>query len=153
MGQKIVVSLQSPEDHYVADACAIFCVDERFKSANAALEVNKGWYKVDRLTLPGGAQAFAHDDVKEVGDVGKVFAWGADIAKRLHHAKRLALTIHEGCGAYGEAMPKGRDKALIFIEGELRKAAKTAAAYLETKKVQIPVETYAVMFDGVYEIT
>lgn len=66
-----------------------------------------------------------------------------DIAKRLHHIKKVILINHEDCGAYGDPPAGGPEKHAEDL--------KNAAAALKQRYLDLAVETYYLHLDGAFE--
>lgn len=98
----------------------------------------------DGFVWPGGVMELAGPDPKKMLDM-------LNISFRKHHVRLFRLSIHEDCGGYGDRMPK--EKTLDFIAGELIRAKRVVEEYFAGEAEQPQVRIYAVMFDGVFEIT
>ncbi len=75
------ITFKSPEEHYIADVCIVWCTDDRCKPALDNLIEVRGYKKADRVIVPGGAKALA-DQSSEEGrvDLKRIIA-----LKNLHH--------------------------------------------------------------------
>lgn len=108
------------------EAVAIECMDHRFVTGDAdrkAIRAALGTDDVEFIQIAGGAGCFASiDGTVKAAAHAKV---SLDVAIGKHHAKKILLTNHTECGAYGLA-GFASDTALEeekFHETELAKAA------------------------------
>ena len=56
---KNILPFRSPKEHYVADACVVWCFDNRFSVLLQAF--TKGVKNIDLVKVAGGAKALAGD--------------------------------------------------------------------------------------------
>jgi len=86
------------EDHYKADACVVWCFDDRFSLALEELIRVRRLNHVDRVIVAGGAKALGVADEETKKDV-LIREIGTSI--KLHGAGRVILMTHADCGAFG----------------------------------------------------
>jgi hypothetical protein len=141
---KKVVNVESREEHYTADAWCVECIDDRFRGALDELKQVEGWEHFDRTQWAGGAKEIAAGNTALLDQLSK--------SLKLHNTKEVALTVHQSCGAYGDAMPKDVGEAMKFMDLELRKAAEVVRTHLEQEGRKIPIKMFIVAFDGIYEL-
>ncbi len=173
-----ILFCDSPLDyHYEADAAFVVCIDQRFKKAVTDFE-HHTWPDTERdpLTSLGGVMPFATDDVHSIPTelyaaledrvnpklvpylttAHRLCAWTLlyeiDKSIALHRTKRIVLSMHEECGAYGARMPKRKQAPgtfEVFVTSELRKGARFVRAHLEQiGKRNFPIELVAFYKEG-----
>jgi len=137
------ISFRSSADHYIADACVVWCFDDRF--SDLLRKFTKKFKHFDLVKIAGGAKALAGDASPE-----RDFVLGQiKTSVRLHGTKRIALILHRDCGAYGgskkfsdEAAEKNQQANQLFI----------AKQFLTNEAPGIPIDIYFADFDGLYDI-
>jgi hypothetical protein len=138
---KNILQFQSPEEHYEADVCIVWCFDHRF-AALLALFL-KRFEKYDLVNIAGGAKALAGDASPE-----RDFVLGQIKASiRLHHTKRIALMLHRECGAYGMNFPDKETERDYYV-GQLA----TAKRFLAGEIPGVPIDIYFGDFNGLHPI-
>ncbi len=137
-----VLSFESPREHYTADACIVWCFDDRFSALLAAF--SKSFKNVDLVKVAGGAKALAGGASPERDFVlDQVQA-----SIRLHHTKRIILVVHRDCGAYGGAKSfENPDAEKIHHMDQLA----AAEEFLKKKIPDASIGSYFADFDGLYE--
>lgn len=108
-------------------ALLISCIDFRIQPAvEAWARQNLGPQNYDRVALAGGVKDFPAimDQI--------------DLSVKLHGIKKVILTNHEDCGAYGEQ----------GTEEKHRRDLLSAAAAVTSKYPSLQVETYFVTLFG-----
>lgn len=149
---KKIVDVESSMEHYTADAWCVECIDDRFRKALDLQKEVEGWEHFDRTQWAGGAQEIALEDPKSLSPVAEEILNQLAKSIKLHHTKSVVLTVHEECGAYGEAMPKDVEESNKFMQEELRRAAETVRVFLQTKGKDLPIRKCIVRSDGIYEV-
>lgn len=142
---KQVIKFKSDEEHYKADACVVWCFDDRFTGLLG--ELNQfGFKHVDLVKVAGGAKGLADevDGIRYLED---------QVLKsiRLHNTPLVILMIHKECGAYGDL------SSVInvdeFLIDQLKKAKKNLEASLSLEGFDlIGIKTYFADFDGLWEV-
>jgi len=134
----------SSRDHYEADACVVWCFDDRFYKLLKAFGKHVGFNHIDLVKVAGGAKALAEDDSSE-----RNFVLSQILASiRLHGTKKIILMLHRDCGAYGGSKQfSNSEQETAYYEDRLR----TAKNFV-SKEVSIPVEAYFADFDGLREV-
>lgn len=105
----------------------VSCIDFRIQPAVeewARKNLGRGQY--DRVCRAGG--------VKDLPEIMSQI----DLSVKLHDIKKVVLTNHEDCGAYGQA----------GTEEKHRRDLLAAAAAVTSKYPNLSVETYFVRLDG-----
>lgn len=113
-----------------AEAIIITCIDFRFQEyINNWISENFRPKTFDRVGFAGGVKSF------------DIILGQIDIAKRLHHIKKVVLINHEDCGAYGEVgTPEKHAEDL-----------KDATHQIKEKYSDLEVQTYYLHLDGTFE--
>ena len=139
-----VIKFQSSKEHYTADACVVWCFDDRFYKLLKAFGKQENFKNIDLVKIAGGAKALG-------GEAGpdRDFVLGQLKASiRLHGTKRVVLMLHRDCGAYGGS----KNFPDANAELEHHTARLKAAKDLLGKEVNVPVDMYFADFDGLYKI-
>jgi hypothetical protein len=137
------ISFQSSADHYVADACIVWCFDDRFSDLLG--EFSKTFKNSDLVKIAGGAKALAGGPTFERDFVLNQIKTSI----KLHGTKRIALMLHRDCGAYGGS------KSFVDTDAELNSQKDQLSAaknFLSSEISDIPVDLYFADFDGLYAI-
>jgi len=129
------IIFESPKEHYTADACIVWCFDDRFSRALTEFVRVCGFKNFDLVKIAGGAKSLASPDKESERD----FVLG-QIQKsiKLHHTKLVVLMNHAECGAY-EGKEIGRK--------DLPKAKK----FLQDKLLSVEIKTVFVDFEKISE--
>jgi len=137
--EKIVSCSLSP-DHYKADACIVWCFDDRFTPALQEFVKSRGFQHYDLIKIAGGAKTMSSPQFLADRDF-LVRQIRASIA--LHQAPKVILMNHYDCGAYqGE-----KDKEKYIEELQLAKEH-----LLRALIDPIEIELLFVDFDAIYSI-
>jgi len=130
------IIFKSPREHYTADACIVWCFDDRFTKALGEFVRVCGFRNFDLVKIAGGAKSLASPDEESERD----FVLN-QIQKsiKLHHTKLVVLMNHAECGAYGEKQTARED---------LQKAKE----YLQAKLPGIEIKTVFADFEKISEI-
>lgn len=132
-----------PRDHYRAQACILWCFDNRFWPALADLVKERGFTSFDPVVVAGGAKNLGGP--QEEGDRAFVLKQ-IGLSIKLHQASRVVLMTHEDCGAFGGSAAFAHDSGK---EREHHRLVLTAARRaVEERFPGIEVETYFAAFDG-----
>ncbi len=98
------LNFKSDSTHYTANACIVWCFDDRFSALLGELIKSRGYKRVDLVKIAGGAQ----DTNFILDQIGKSI--------KLHHTPRVIVMVHNECGAYGGSTDP------VFYESELTNA-------------------------------
>jgi hypothetical protein len=145
---------QSSREHYTADACIVWCFDDRFSDLLEAFKKERGFKHADVVKCAGGAKALAAD-----GSNGLTAGGGPErdfvlnqikTSIKLHKTPIVILMVHIDCGGYGGSAAFGndRDAERRHHEAELGKAA----GFVQSQLPGIAVESHIADFDGVREV-
>jgi len=141
-----VISFESPKDHYEADACVVWCFDDRFYKVLKAFGKQSGWNHIDLVKVAGGAKALAGGPSPE----RDFLANQIKTSVRLHNTKCIVLMTHRDCGAYGGSKSFANADA---ERAEHEKQLAAAKAFVAGDAAAgMPVETYFADFDGLYAV-
>lgn len=140
------IRVESPREHYTADACIVWCIDNRFWNAFLKLLETLEINNFDPVFVPGGAKELADPDetVRE-----KLLGY-IQTSIRLHHTKSVILTFHSDCGAFGglsafgEDPKKESDEQLArlngvrdWLRGKISPEIPIHIAWVDFEKIQI----------------
>lgn len=138
-----IISYNSPREHYAADACVVWCFDDRFSRLLSAF--SKDFKSFDLVKVAGGAKALAGGSSPE-----RDFILGqVRTSVRLHGTKRIVLMLHRDCGAYSGS----RNFADAATEKDYH-ARQLAAAkqFLASEILGVQIDIYFADFDGLYAV-
>ncbi len=140
-----VFHFDSPSDPYRADATVLWCFDDRFSTVCRKFLRRMGVQRPDVISIAGGAKALASpaDDAERDYVIAQIA-----LSMRLHECKRVILTLHSDCGAYGGRTTFRNDAAAEAVHhwDELARAAETVRQIFPGTAV----DTYFVDFNGVW---
>ncbi len=137
-----VFDFVSSSGHYAADACVVWCYDDRFYKLLKGFGKKQGFVHIDLVKVAGGAKALAGGPSPERDFVLNQIA----TSLRLHGTKRVILMLHRDCGAYGGSKQfSDADKEEAHYVDQL----KIAKDFVQ-KEVSVPVDAYLGDFDGLY---
>jgi len=140
-----VIAFSTPKEHYMADACVVWCFDDRFYKLLKAFGKQVGFKNIDLVKIAGGAKALAAGPSPERDFVaGQIAA-----SLKLHGTKAIILMTHRDCGAYGGSKNFTDAAAERVFQDEQLLAAK---AFVASEAPGIPVKAYFADFDGLYEV-
>ena len=103
---------------------------------------------IDLIKIAGGARVFATHEIEAEEDY---FRGQIEKSVKLHHTRKVILMVHQNCGAYGKTFDDTASEE-NFYKTELENAKKSVEAFLRSKNLQIPIETYYATFDGLYQV-
>ena len=130
-----VLNKKSDAGPYKADACIVWCFDDRFSPLLESFMREKQFSHTDLIKIAGGAKDFA-----SLADTSAREYLLGQIANsiKLHHTPLVILMAHSECGAYDGSIDES------FYVAELKKAANV----VKEKFPAILVESYFADFDG-----
>ena len=139
---KKILSHDTLKGHYEAEACIVWCFDDRF--TGLLREFTKDMENFDLVKVAGGAKALAEGASPARDFVQEQIA----TSLRLHGAKKVVLMLHEDCGAYGGSKRfTDQETERGFYIGQLAAARDFVSGFIGN----ISVETYYGTFDGLYQ--
>jgi hypothetical protein len=149
---KQVVKFKSDSKHYDADACIVWCFDNRFGRLLEETKRKLNLKYTDDVEVAGGA----------MGLTGRGSAWKdksnyiADQVEksiRLHHTPLVVLMVHKDCGAYKTlGLPFKSVSETQLLKDDLNEAKKELEQYLAKKEYRPVIKTYIADFDGLWEV-
>jgi carbonic anhydrase len=138
------VKFDSPKEHYTADACVVWCFDDRFYKLLKAFGKQEKFGHIDLVKVAGGAKALAGDASPE-----RDFLLGQIATSvRLHRTKRVILMLHRDCGGYGGS------KSFADAEAEKKELIDQlhqAQDFVKQQLANLTVDAYFADFDGLYK--
>ncbi|HUC31357.1 MAG TPA: carbonic anhydrase [Candidatus Paceibacterota bacterium] len=143
MATEPFVKFGSSKEHYTADACVVWCFDDRFYKLLKAFGKQEGFGHIDLVKIAGGAKALAGDASPDRDFVLNQIKTSA----RLHGTKRVILMLHRDCGAYGGS----KNFADVDAEKEqLGEKLQYAGDFIKGEFPDMQVDAYFADFDGLY---
>jgi hypothetical protein len=140
-----VIKFDSPKDHYTADACVVWCFDDRFYKLLKVFGKQENFKNIDLVKVAGGAKALAG-----TASPDRDFLLGQIKASiRLHGTKRIILMLHRDCGAYGGSKAFGDAEAERCHYSDQLEMARQ---FVKNEIPDVSVDTYFADFDGLYRI-
>ena len=137
---KQIFSCSCSAEHYSADACVIWCFDDRFSNTLTRYSAHQGWHNFDLVKVAGGAKDLASPD----SESSREFLLDQiDKSIKLHHPKKIVLMMHKDCGACN-----GRTES-SYYEEQLNLARLSLMSHLADDHAEIEIESVYVDFDGV----
>jgi hypothetical protein len=143
---KKVFHFDSPREWYVCDAAVVCCFDSRFDAGFAKFLKRLPVRNPDPIRIAGGAKALASPD-RESDRAFVVEQLQKSV--NLHETKRVILTLHSDCGAYGRLARFKGDTAAEAAHH--RRELQRAAEYLLTAIPGLEVVGYFVDFEGIWD--
>ncbi len=148
MAKKLLLKSKISRKHYKADACVVWCFDDRFTKSRKKYFKKLGLKRIDRVMVAGGAKDLtAKGGASDKKYVLKQIATSI----RLHHTPLVILTTHSDCGAYGGFAAFKNNPAK-----EILRHAHDQKRVIATVKKTVPrgvrVESVFVDFEGVWHI-
>ena len=150
---KLVVKFKSPKEHYDADACIVWCFDNRF---DELLEETKKVFNLsatDVLEIAGGAMSLTGRGSAGNDDAINFVSDQVEKSIKLHHTPLVMLMLHKDCGAYKAlGLPVKGENETELLKLDLEQAAIILARYLAEKGYRPKIRTYIADFDGLWEV-
>ena len=141
------VAFESSRGHYEADACILWCFDDRFSDLLETYKKERGFKYSDVVESAGGAKALGVE-----GNPEQDFILGQVKASiQLHKTPLIVLMVHIDCGGYGgsAAFQNNEETEYAHHEAELRKAA----GFLRNElPPEVAIETWIADFDGMRKV-
>ncbi|MGD1003277.1 MAG: carbonic anhydrase [Minisyncoccia bacterium] len=151
MAAEPLVKFESSKEHYAANACVVWCFDDRFYKLLKAFGKQEGFAHIDLVKIAGGAKALASTAGASPDRDFVLNQIKASV--RLHGTKRVVLMLHRDCGAYGGS------KSFADADAEKAELIKQLhqAQDLVKKELRdvdgLVVDTCFADFDGLYMCT
>ena len=144
-----IISTKINKEHYTADACIVWCFDDRFSCLLGSFVRNANYDRIDLVNIAGGAKGLASpaDDHERAYVLDQI-----EKSIRLHHAPQVVLMVHSECGAYGKSFSDA-DAEQSFYCNELHSAQNTVREFLSQKYSDVQVLKYYADFDGLVKVS
>jgi hypothetical protein len=129
--------------HYTADACVVWCFDDRFSKLLKQFIANKKFKHIDLVKVAGGAK----DIASPTNETSRHFILD-QIGKsvRLHAPTEVILMMHIDCGACdGKTEPE-------FYQRELKAAGNIVEKFLADNASDVSVTLLFADFSGIQSI-
>ncbi|HUO93231.1 MAG TPA: carbonic anhydrase [Rhizomicrobium sp.] len=128
------------------DALALTCIDYRLVEAGVRFVNGLGLTKdFDQVALAGASLAAVSD---KFPSSNKAFWDHVDIARSLHHVKRLIVVDHRDCGAYKVAFGPDFAPKPPEEDAQHKTVMEKLKAQLATKHPELTSEYYLLALDG-----
>jgi carbonic anhydrase len=142
-----IIKFKSSKEHYVADACIVWCFDDRFSRLLDEFVKSRGYKHYDLVKVAGGAKslAFPENEAERLFLLKQI-----RMSINLHNAKKVILMCHEDCGAYGGKKEfEGDEKEKEKICGDLKESAHILKNNLPK---EVEVEMIFADFEGIVSV-
>ncbi len=140
------VKFASSKEHYAANACVVWCFDDRFYKLLKAFGKQEGFAHIDLVKLAGGAKALAGEASPDRDFVLNQIKTSV----RLHGTNHVVLMLHRDCGAFGGS------KSFADADAEKVELSKQLSAARDFIKKELPnilvIDAVFADFDGLYKI-
>jgi carbonic anhydrase len=142
-----IIQFKSSQEHYSADACIVWCFDDRFSRLLEEFVKERGYKNYDLVKIAGGAKSLASPE----NESERLFVLKQiRTSINLHQAKEVILMCHEDCGAYGGKKLFAGDKdEREKICADLKEAAHIL---LNNLPKDVKVEMVFADFEGINKI-
>jgi carbonic anhydrase len=140
-----LIKFDSSKEHYTANACVVWCFDDRFYKLLKAFGKQEGFAHIDLVKIAGGAKALAGDASPDRDFILNQIKTSV----RLHGTNHIILMLHRDCGAFGGSKnfpDSGTEKT------ELAEKLRHAVDFIKTELPDIQVDAYFADFDGLYSV-
>ncbi len=137
-----VIKFKSSKEHYKADACVVWCFDDRFSDLFEETKKKLNLKRIDQVEIAGGAKDLNGESAGFV--LSQIFK-----SIKLHHTPLIILMVHKDCGAYGKLDVSDENK---FFSDELNVAKVKVEEFLKNNQLYAVVKTYFVDFEGLSEV-
>ncbi|MBI2515213.1 hypothetical protein HYV91_03495 [Candidatus Wolfebacteria bacterium] len=139
-------------DHYRADACVVWCFDDRFAGLLEDFIKAKNFRRVDLIKVAGGAKDLVGFSDTITCDSKQSYLLD-QIAKsiKLHQTPLVILMVHADCGAYGKKFETVLEEQ-EFYRGELNKAEAVVRKFLAENHLEARIEKYFADFEGLNKV-
>lgn len=151
---KKIISCKLNKGHYKAQACIVWCFDDRFSKALDSFAKSCHFDNFDLVKVAGGAKVLAiPGDSSEKDFILRQIKTSIS----LHKTDIVVIMTHSDCGAYGGLKSFGNNEETEkrFHEEELRSAlAFLRAALLSDESIpkNVSVEAIFVDFENIFRI-
>ncbi len=143
-----IIDFETKKEHYTAQACIVWCFDNRFTPALNEFARNKNYQHYDLIKVAGGAKSLASPE-KEIEE--EYILKQIEISLKLHHAERIVLMTHSDCGAYGGLKSFGNDEEKEK-ETHIQELAKAKDFLQKNHSRNVPIDLVFVDCSAIWEI-
>lgn len=154
MRQKQVIKFKSKRNHYNADACIVWCFDNRFDALLKKTKESLGFKHTDDIKIAGGAMNLAGRGIAD--DKEKIIEYLANQVEKsikLHHAPLVILMLHKDCGAYKAiGLPLEGENENELLEQDLKEASDHLSEYLSRRGYRPKIKMFIADFDSLREV-
>lgn len=141
---KPIVEFRTKPEHYHADACVVWCFDDRFYKLLKKFGKKRKFGNIDLVKVAGGAKALAEESPERDFLIGQI-----KTSVKLHAPKHAILMVHRDCGGYGGSKNfADADAERAHLTAQLQ----AAKAFARRELPGIFIETYFADFDGLYPV-
>jgi hypothetical protein len=142
-----ILDFRSPPDWYECDAALVTCFDSRFDRVCDELLKRVGIAHPDTIKIAGGSKCLASPEEA----FHRTFVLDQlHKSIRLHGTRRVILTLHSDCGAYGRLA--GRFQGDAQAETACYQAEfERAREYLRGEIPALKVECFLLNFEGAWQ--
>ncbi|MBI4837096.1 MAG: hypothetical protein HY813_01665 [Candidatus Portnoybacteria bacterium] len=145
--QNQILLFNSPHGHYTADACIVWCFDDRFSGLLNEFVKTKGYQNCDLIKIAGGAKTLASPKLE---DERLFLLKQIRTSINLHGTKHVILMCHEDCGAYGGKQAfAGDEEEFNQLCGDLKEASHILKNNLPE---DVKIETVFADFGGIKSV-
>jgi hypothetical protein len=135
---------KSDEAHYEADACIVWCFDDRFSDLLEAFKKAVGIKRVDPVEVAGGSKWLTNETNPAIREH---YLWQINASNQLHKTPKVILMVHAKCGAYGLKVSEAEEYARLT--SDLNEAELFLRAHIPAS---MTIEKYVADFDGLHKV-
>ena len=139
-----IVSFKSDKDHYKADACVVWCFDDRFSQLLEKAKIKLSLKKIDQVEIAGGAKELTNPGIRADFILDQI-----DKSIKLHYTPLIVLMVHKDCGAYVKFDVSDENE---FFSDQLMRAKNVVEKFLKEKSYSADVKIYLADFDGLWKL-
>jgi hypothetical protein len=129
--------------HYKADACLVWCFDNRFTPAIEEFLKSRGLTRIDLVRIAGGAKGLAEGRSRRDFTLSQI-----EKSIHLHETPLVILANHKECGDYGINF-ESPEKEQVFHERELGEAKDAVETFFQRNVIKgVAIEAIFVDNEG-----
>jgi hypothetical protein len=141
---KRIIEFKNSSEHYKADACIVWCFDDRFSDLLEETKKKFNLKRIDQVEVAGGAKELAGSGSGTDFVLDQVYK-----SIKLHHTPLIILMVHKDCGAYGKLDVEDENE---FFSGQLRAAKNNLHASLGANGQKAEIRAFLADFEGLSEV-
>ncbi|KKQ34718.1 MAG: hypothetical protein US50_C0039G0014 [Candidatus Nomurabacteria bacterium GW2011_GWB1_37_5] len=111
-----IIEHASPKERYQADACIIWCLDNRFHGLLNKFIKLRGYKNCDLVNVTGGAKDLVGNEKRRKNYLFSQI----ERSISFHGTKKVILMIHSDCAAYEQEIKKTSTEKLFLISEIVR---------------------------------